>query len=107
MTREALKGIRKQLGHVQARMAGVLGISRSYYAALECGTRRITDEVGCCARPTRPLLASAWGVQQPQWQRRLSTSPCGTGRAAHAVRLLRKMTKHRRYGTSLPGLSGM
>jgi transcriptional regulator with XRE-family HTH domain len=40
-----LKALRHQLAYAQRDMAHAMGISRSYYADLECGRQRITDEL--------------------------------------------------------------
>jgi transcriptional regulator with XRE-family HTH domain len=46
MTGRELRGIRKRLGYTQEAMADALGISQSYYAVLERGRRRISEDLG-------------------------------------------------------------
>ena len=53
MTGRELKGIRRRLGYSQEEMADALGISRSYYAVLERGRRRVSDDLGTRALSVR------------------------------------------------------
>jgi transcriptional regulator with XRE-family HTH domain len=53
VTGRELKGIRRRLGYTQEAMADALGISQSYYAVLERGRRRISDDLGTRALSVR------------------------------------------------------
>jgi transcriptional regulator with XRE-family HTH domain len=61
VTGRELKGIRRRLGYSQEEMADALGVSRSYYVALERGRRWISDDLGTRALSVRSEPAErAW-----------------------------------------------
>jgi transcriptional regulator with XRE-family HTH domain len=59
VTGRELKGIRRRLGYTQEEMAEALGISRSYYAVLERGRRRVSEDLATRALSVRKEPA-AW-----------------------------------------------
>jgi DNA-binding XRE family transcriptional regulator len=60
VTGRELKGIRRRLGYTREEMADAMGISPSYYAVLERGRRRISDDLG-----TRALSV---GREPAEWR---------------------------------------
>jgi hypothetical protein len=45
-----------------------MGISRSYYADLECGRRRITDELEMLATTHAAIIIARKGLPRQPWQ---------------------------------------
>ena len=58
---EILRDIRNKLGITQEEIASMIGISRSFYALIENGKRRITPEVALAIeRATNGEIKAEW-----------------------------------------------